>query len=364
LIISFFNMFRFCCKILCDVLFMTGLATAARAQYGYKPGDVRTDVDYGDVTYSDFYENLAPFGQWIDDQQYGYVWAPDVDADFRPYYTGGHWVATEYGNTWVSDYSWGWACFHYGRWTYDNYYGWLWVPGTNWGPAWVNWRSGENFYGWAPLSPGFDMGAAYGSYSCPADWWVFVPSQYVYASNFYRYWHGPRNNNHLVANTTFINNTYTSNNIVYVSGPNPRQVQQATNQPVQVFKLTNSSSFNTREHNNVVRMYRPAEVRQVPAGTDQRGTPPGLVSAPRPVRVGQAVNSSETSAPQFRNEMHNRKAPPVPGTSFNEVATPRQVTLRADPRPMDYDRKPQQADPRRDNERMGPTPQPRNTERR
>src|SRR5579883_2551035 len=80
------------------------------------------------ISYQEFYDELSPYGQWVEDPSYGYVWVPYVDDDFRPYYTRGHWVMTEFGNTWVSDYNWGWATFHYGRWTYDDYYGWVWIP--------------------------------------------------------------------------------------------------------------------------------------------------------------------------------------------------------------------------------------------
>src|SRR5882757_3247585 len=97
--------------------------------------------DEGYVSYQTFYDDLSPYGEWVNDAQYGYVWVPNVDQGFQPYYTDGRWVMTEYGNTWVSDYTWGWAPFHYGRWTYDEYYGWIWLPDTEWGPAWVTWRN-------------------------------------------------------------------------------------------------------------------------------------------------------------------------------------------------------------------------------
>src|SRR3954467_5611117 len=71
------------------------------------------------VSFSVFYDNLSPYGDWIQDPHYGYVWAPHVSVGFRPYYSSGYWVMTEYGNTWVSRYPWGWAPFHYGRWMYD-----------------------------------------------------------------------------------------------------------------------------------------------------------------------------------------------------------------------------------------------------
>jgi hypothetical protein len=94
------------------------------------------------------------------------VWQPEgslVGADFTPYYTGGHWTLTEFGWTWVSDFSWGWAPFHYGRWIAVSGYGWCWVPGTIWGPAWVAWRAGDGYVGWAALPPrGVSVTATYG----------------------------------------------------------------------------------------------------------------------------------------------------------------------------------------------------------
>ncbi len=80
----------------------------------------------------------------------------DVDFGWRPY-TVGQWNWVEpYGWTWASEEPWGWATYHYGRWTYVDDYGWAWVPGTTWGPAWVAFRYGDPWIGWAPLAPGAD----------------------------------------------------------------------------------------------------------------------------------------------------------------------------------------------------------------
>ena len=83
------------------------------------------------VSFQTFYDELSPYGQWIDYPEYGYVWQPDSYRynDFHPYRSDGHWAWSEdYGWLWVSDYDWGWAPFHYGRWIYDDWDGWLWVP--------------------------------------------------------------------------------------------------------------------------------------------------------------------------------------------------------------------------------------------
>jgi hypothetical protein len=42
-----------------------------------------------EVSYQSFYDALSPYGQWIDNPQYGYVWMPNVGPDFKPYATNG-----------------------------------------------------------------------------------------------------------------------------------------------------------------------------------------------------------------------------------------------------------------------------------
>ena len=113
------------------------------------------DDGYDPDAYKQFQDALAPYGTWIDDPAYGRIWIPSVAQvgdDFTPYATNGDWLDTEYGWTWSSGWSWGWAPFHYGRWVGCER-GWAWVPGTLWGPAWVSWRAGGGYVGWAPLPP-------------------------------------------------------------------------------------------------------------------------------------------------------------------------------------------------------------------
>jgi len=106
-----------------------------------------------DVSVNFFYDNLNG-GSWYQVADYGYVWQPDAatNADWRPY-TDGYWAYTDVGWTWVSYEDFGWATYHYGRWVRLEDYGWCWVPGYEWGPAWVSWRTGGNYVGWAPLPP-------------------------------------------------------------------------------------------------------------------------------------------------------------------------------------------------------------------
>ena len=78
------------------------------------------------------------------------------DRNWQPYQEG-RWVYTEqWGWYWVSnaeESDWGWVAYHYGRWIKDRDLGWAWVPGDEWAPAWVKWRRGPLYVGWAPLAP-------------------------------------------------------------------------------------------------------------------------------------------------------------------------------------------------------------------
>lgn len=108
---------------------------------------------YPIATVSDFYEPLGAVGHWVEMAPYGWCWYPArVDSDWRPY-ANGHWLWSDDGWYWVSEEPWAWACYHYGRWVWNPDYGWLWVPATEWAPAWVTWREGGGYVGWAPLPP-------------------------------------------------------------------------------------------------------------------------------------------------------------------------------------------------------------------
>jgi hypothetical protein len=138
-----------------------------------------------DASYQAFYDDLAPFGSWVQIPGYGYAWQPlstVQDSRWRPY-TLGHWVFTDDGWTWVSDEPFGWITYHYGRWMRTHTLGWVWVPGDQWAPAWVSWRYGNDFIGWAPLPPqaGFDGSTpiqqwADDQYNLGPDDYTFVPA--------------------------------------------------------------------------------------------------------------------------------------------------------------------------------------------
>lgn len=103
-------------------------------------------------------EDLDQYGRWVQDPNYGAVWAPNVPATWSPY-SNGQWVWEDYyGWTWVDYDPWGWAPFHYGSWFYrGGPYGWAWFPGPRfhhywWHPAMVG------FFGFGGVGVGVGFG--------------------------------------------------------------------------------------------------------------------------------------------------------------------------------------------------------------
>ncbi|MEP6715845.1 MAG: DUF6600 domain-containing protein [Terriglobia bacterium] len=106
------------------------------------------------------YEDLDAYGSWRDDSDYGWVWAPRVNAGWVPYREGRWAWVDPWGWTWVDQEPWGFAPFHYGRWA--NFGGvWAWAPGAIvarpvYAPALVVFVGGSYLNGgvaWFPLGP-------------------------------------------------------------------------------------------------------------------------------------------------------------------------------------------------------------------
>ncbi len=82
-----------------------------------------------------FYNELSPYGTWLELPGYGWCWQPTVvivNGSWLPYCDGGRWLWSDCGWYWNSYYSWGWAPFHYGRWCRYPRYGWVWCPDRVW----------------------------------------------------------------------------------------------------------------------------------------------------------------------------------------------------------------------------------------
>lgn len=170
-------------KLSIILVFLIGIAAAKAAP---APMGVQ-------VSFSFFYDRLAPQGQWIELDDGLLVWKPNhVRFGWSPY-AYGSWVWTKYGWYWDSNEPFGDVVYHYGRWYNDDYYGWIWVPDYDWAPAWVDWRYDDNYIGWAPLPPYARFSAGVGitfttGYAVHVSHWNFVPFRRFcepYVANFF-----------------------------------------------------------------------------------------------------------------------------------------------------------------------------------
>lgn len=257
------------------------------------------------ISYQTFYDELDPYGRWVDYPEHGYVWIPDAGPGFQPYSTNGHWVwSNNYQWMWVSNYDWGWAPFHYGRWLRDPHYGWLWVPGYEWSPAWVAWRNGGDYYGWAPLGPGINIGINFslGGYNPPIDYWAFVPRRYITSPRIYDYCMPRRNNVTIIHHTTIINN-YNYNHNVFRTGPGRRDAERYTGRIHPVRFREASRPGRTGFRNNEVSIYRPGVQRE----NNHSFAPRKFERIDRDRQQGgSAVRSNENNLPQRRDENTSR----------------------------------------------------------
>jgi uncharacterized protein DUF6600 len=202
-----------------------------------------------DISVDFFYDNLGDGGNWIEAGDYGYCWQPTVavsNKGWRPY-SDGYWAYTDVGWTWVSYEDFGWATYHYGRWVRLRGRGWVWAPGREWGPAWVSWRSGGDYVGWAPLPPkrGGDIYVDFSGITAQVDIdYDIGPSYYNFIDVRYigepvlreRIFAADQNANYIATTVNVTNITYT-NSQVYNYGPDYNTLSRYSARPIQRLSL-------------------------------------------------------------------------------------------------------------------------------
>ena len=201
--------------------------------------------------YSTFYTKLEPHGAWLETADYGYVWQPreaESSRSWRPY-TNGRWVYTDAGWTWISEEPFGWATYHYGRWTRLRGIGWVWVPGQQWAPAWVSWRKGNDYVGWAPLPPEARFDQRTGIHNWSDNYYDIGPDQYCFVAT--REFGAqraestilpPERNVAIVNQTTNVTNITYNNTTIVNEGPNYDEVRAQSREPMQRFRLERNAS--------------------------------------------------------------------------------------------------------------------------
>ncbi len=220
----------------------------------------RISAQQNDINFQVFYDQLNPYGQWVEDPNYGYVWIPTAGPDFTPYLSNGYWVLTDYGWMWASEYDWGWAAFHYGRWDYNSFYGWFWVPDNEWGPSWVTWRRSSGYYGWAPMRPGVSISVTFGrNNDVPYDRWVFVRDRDIERHDIGRNYMDRKNNRKFMNNSIVINKTYydRKRHTTYVAGPGREDVQKITGRTIKPVAVRKKDKPGQSLSNDRLQIYMP-----------------------------------------------------------------------------------------------------------
>ena len=288
-----------------------------------------TSAQQTNVSFQVFYDQLSPYGEWVDYPKYGYVWIPDTGSDFVPYSTEGHWVLTNYGWTWVSNYDWGWAPFHYGRWDYDNYYGWLWVPDNEWGPSWVNWRRAEGYYGWSPMEPGVSISVSFGSaYNSYNDHWLFVRDRDFERSDINHYYVNRTDHDRIVRKSTVINTTYIDNSrhTTYVSGPARADVQKVTGRKINPVAIRENSRPGQQLNNGQLQIYRP----QVNKNNSKEFKPSRITNLKDVKRPSERKVSTQpnTARPQNNSKVQPAQQPKTATPAYNSGRQQQPKTAR------------------------------------
>ena len=245
-------------KITKPGLFLFAMAVLLSGCYS---GNMATQTQVsGSITYQSFYDNLSPYGTWIDYPEYGDVWNPRVEGEFRPYATNGNWAYSTEGWAWESNYSWGWAPFHYGSWLYDDIYGWLWVPGYDWSPAWVTWGSADNYYCWAPIMPGVNVNMQFQSWRPHSFYWNVCSRDRIYERNLSEMMEPEERRVNIVNHITIINNFNTTRtHNYYAKGPEVHEVERYTNRKIEPASFKDARKINEVQlQGNKMKVYRPA----------------------------------------------------------------------------------------------------------
>jgi len=239
------------------------------------------------ISFGTFYSSLGAYGEWIPVDGDIYAWRPlNVVEGWRPYLHG-RWMWTNDGWYWASDEPWSWATYHYGRWYYDNYYGWLWTPGYEWAPAWVEWRYGGDYVGWAPLGPyavfTMNFGIHYPNYwVTPYDYWSFVDCRHIATHDVHRHVYRTDDNTRIIGRTRTAGSVRSEDGRVVARGVEPAYIERRGNVRIERADLVDVAD---RQRQGVVRSGDHERVEVYRPRVEERL---GGIDGARPARVREA----------------------------------------------------------------------------
>ena len=309
-----------------------------------------------DDTSIDFiYDNLSG-GNWIDVGGYGYGWQPDIavsDPNWRPY-ADGYWAYTDYGWTWISYEDFGWATYHYGRWANLTDYGWVWFPGSDleWGPAWVSWRTGGDYIGWAPLPPrgpgivyeGQPIGGNVDiTFDIGPEYYNFCDLRFIGEPVLRDRIFPPVQNVTYITNTVNVTNITVQNNVVYNYGPNYNVVNQYSSRPIQRLTIERETPSNlstavksgtlTKVQGNKLLVAAPQRIAKAPptakppavkAKVEQPKIQHGWKGVPNEAELKERIkNQNPKNIPPPTRAVAREAGSPMPALGTSPVAEPK-----------------------------------------
>src|SRR6266496_17857 len=304
-----------------------------------------------DVSIDLFYNNLSG-GNWIEVADYGYGWQPDVavnDRNWRPY-ADGYWAYTDEGWTWVSYEDFGWATYHYGRWARLADYGWVWFPGDDldWGPAWVSWRTGGDYVGWAPLPPrgpgvvyeGRPIGPQVDiEFDIGPEYYNFCEVRYIGEPVLRNYIAPPVQNVTYINNTVNVTNITVKNNVVYNYGPNYEALSAQSARPIQRLNIERQSATDlsaaaksgalTKVQGNKLVVAAPTKLAKAPP-TAKPPTVKTKVAQPK-LNRGWAGVPNEAQLKQKIKTENPKNVPPPTGAAARGAGSPPPAAVGAGP---------------------------------
>lgn len=315
-------------------IFALGLAGCLGLTTSNLQADLEVSASFVIRAEADFHAPLTEHGVWVTVGSYGRCWRPArVAVGWRPY-CDGRWVWTDCGWYWESDEPWAWACYHYGYWAFDSQYGWVWIPGIEWAPAWVSWRIGGGYIGWAPWCPPHLRVA------------IMEPTFVFIQANRFHERHRP--SKLVVNNTTIINRTTVINNVrreqrsfegaaaqqvVINEGPGLEAIQKASGRkfkPMPIREVARKTaapaSLQNRSQN--------ADPKSSAAPQKQKGPPPSPSPSPQPPRPEQPDDIKPAPpVPSPAGPPPGKSKPDKPGKGKNRHSSERDPDSRGKGKP-------------------------------
>lgn len=309
-----------------------------------------SDEDLLNVDYKEFYDELAPHGEWIEvkdsdigvdlkrgsssgeslrsisfselfgvkdahaeDVSFGafFVWKPAPNlavgiaagepVTYTPY-SNGQWVYTNNGWYFRARSEPEEITHHYGRWVYTPAMGWLWVPGRVWAPAWVDWREEEDYIAWTPVPPSvYIVNNVIITPPVYEERFVVVERRYFIEPDVYKYSY--KENKHKIKITEWkrLDGIMVVNKTVINKGPDVTVIQSVTGrtfEPVLINHVTGKSKikYSEREYD----VYSP-EFRKIKKEVKVKGP----VSKPR--EFSDYNSASQKESGRIRNDQGSRE---------------------------------------------------------